>query len=33
MSGLCSPVKTKNVVPHDVGDPGKRRLISAASGT
>lgn len=23
MNGLCSPVKTKGVVPHDIGDPGK----------
>lgn len=24
MSGRYSPVKTKNVVPHDIGDPGRR---------
>lgn len=23
MSGLFSPVKAKNVVPHDIGDPGR----------
>lgn len=23
MSGQYSPVKTKNVVPHDIGDPGR----------
>lgn len=22
MNGHCSPVKTRNVVPHDIGDPG-----------
>lgn len=25
MNGRCSPVKTKGVVPHDIGDPGKKR--------
>ena len=25
MNGLCSPVKVKNVVPHDIGDPGRRK--------
>lgn len=28
MSGRCSPVKAKNVVPHDIGDPGRRKTIS-----
>ena len=23
MSGVYSPVKAKNVVPHDIGDPGR----------
>lgn len=31
MSGHRSPVKTKNVVPHDIGDPGKRRATAEAS--
>lgn len=30
MTGQCSPVKTKNVVPHDIGDPGRRKTISMA---
>lgn len=25
MSGLYSPVKAKNVVPHDIGDPGRQK--------
>lgn len=25
MNGRCSPVKTKGVVPHDIGDPGKKQ--------
>lgn len=28
MSGRYSPVKTKNVVPHDIGDPGRRDVTS-----
>lgn len=28
MSGRYSPVKAKNVVPHDIGDPGRRKTIS-----
>lgn len=28
MSGRYSPVKAKNVVPHDIGDPGRRKMIS-----
>lgn len=31
MNGLSSPVKTKGVVPHDIGDPGKNRNASFAS--
>lgn len=27
MSGQYSPVKAKNVVPHDIGDPGRRKTI------
>lgn len=23
MSGVVAPVKKKNVIPHDIGDPGK----------
>lgn len=26
MSGRYSPVKTKNVVPHDIGDPGEGKF-------
>lgn len=31
MSGLCSPVKAKNVVPHDIGDPGRKNKISCTT--
>lgn len=30
MNGLCSPVKTKGVVPHDIGDPGEKRNTTFA---
>lgn len=33
MSGRYSPVKAKNVVPHDVGDPGRRTIMSSTSLT
>lgn len=38
MSGRCSPVKTKNVVPHDIGDPGEEkcdlaRFLQCEGGT
>lgn len=25
MNGRCCPVKTKSVVPHDIGDPGEKQ--------
>lgn len=33
MSGRYSPVKAKNVVPHDIGDPGRRKIMSSTSLT
>lgn len=28
MSGCHSRVKAKNVVPHDIGDPGRRKITN-----
>lgn len=33
MSGKYSPVKAKNVVPHDIGDPGRKRRSSFSTQT
>lgn len=31
MSGQFSFVKSKNVVPHDIGDPGRKKTISVTT--